>query len=215
MAKSQELRRLGFLFPTFLGCAGVMAVGWMTAFGTACGMTGDVGGDAGNGSADTAGGSTGNTSEGGCVSADASIATILALDAGPPGCFSCVTSTCASAVTKCSKDCTCNDMSVGAFECIENLGPNASLTSEVACITPLVSTSDQDLKTLGMCLFGCAGPCEATAGEAEADSGALDSASDSEPTDAGSDSSMDAKGDSESADAKGDSEPPPDAPADS
>jgi hypothetical protein len=95
-------------------------------------------------------------------------------------------------------------MSVGAFECIENLGPNASLTSEVACITPLVSTSDEDLKTLGMCLFGCAGPCEAMGGEA--DSGALDSASDSEPTDAGSDSSMDAKGDSE---------PPPDAPADS
>jgi hypothetical protein len=178
-----------------------MAVGSMTVFATACGMTGD----AGDGSAHTADGGDGNTSEGGCVSVDASIATLLTLDAGPPGCFSCVTSSCAPTVTKCSKDCTCNGMSVGAFECIENLGPNASLTLELACVTSLVNTSDsdQDLQALGTCLIGCAGPCEAMAadaGEAEADSGAPDSASDSEPTDAGTDSSM------ESMDAKGDSE---------
>jgi hypothetical protein len=206
MAKSQEFRHLGFLFATVLGSAGGMAVGSMTVFGTACGTTADTG----NGSAHTADGGDGNTSEGGngntsdggCVSVDASIATLLTLDAGPPGCFSCVTSSCAPTVTKCSKDCTCDGLSVGAFECIENLGPNASLTLELACVTSLVSNSDQDLQALGTCLIGCAGPCEAMAdaGEAEADSGAPDSASDSEPTDAGSDSSM------ESMDAKGDSE---------
>ena len=141
--------------------------------------------------------SSGGPADAGCTGADATVVSLLSLDAGAPACQACVQTSCTAAITACDSDCTCSAGARVALTCLQGLGASPTAGAAEACLTGLPSASNAALAQVGTCLASCATACGAAA------------------PDGGTDATLEA-GDSSQPDApaEADSTTPVDAPAD-